>query len=289
MFLGSDFIKRSRRRRTIKKEKGCLKFVCGVVVKVRDEQDTIRRSLLSLLNQTLRPFIVVVNDGSIDGTGEIAHKHADVVVDLPRHEKSWVGRPELATVVNAGLDVLKSEEIDFVMLSDGESVYPPDYIEKIIKRMKNHDIAVASGVAEGEVSRSFSPRGCGRIVEAKWFREVGFEYPKNYGFEAYLVYKALSQGRRVSVFQDLRFRLFRKTRMFPRKAYFWGKGMKALNYYVFYAFGRAFLFSLNSPRNGLELLRGYLSGVEKYRDVEDFVSSFQKRQFWRRIGEVLHV
>jgi len=104
--------------------------VCGVVVKVRDEQDVIGNSLLSLSNQTLRPFIVVVNDESVDRTGEIASEYADVVVDLPRHDESWVGRPELATVVNAGLDVLKSEELDFVMLSDGEPIYPSDYIEE---------------------------------------------------------------------------------------------------------------------------------------------------------------
>jgi len=34
-----------------------LKFVCGVVVKVRDEQDAIEDSLLSLLDQSLKPFI----------------------------------------------------------------------------------------------------------------------------------------------------------------------------------------------------------------------------------------
>ena len=35
------------------KEEWCLKFVCGVVVKVRDEQDAIEDSLLSLLDQSL--------------------------------------------------------------------------------------------------------------------------------------------------------------------------------------------------------------------------------------------
>jgi len=126
-------------------------------------------------------------------------------------------------------------------------------------------------------------------VDAEWFRRVGFKYPENYGFEVYLVYKALSQGKKVVVFSDLKFKLRRKTRLFAKKAYFWGKGMKALNYSVFYALGRAFLFLLKSPRNGLELLRGYFSDVEKYRDVEDFVPVFQRRQFWRRIREVLHV
>jgi len=264
-----------------------LKLTCGVVVKARDEQDAIKESLFSLLNQTLRPFIVVVNDGSVDKTGEIVSEYADVVVHLPRHEESWVGRPEIATVVNAGLGVLKDRKLDFVMFSDGDALYPLNYIEEVTKRMKHSNVVLASGIAEGEASRSFSPRGCGRVVDAGWFREVGFKYPENYAFDTYLVYKALSQGRKVTVFMDLRFRLFRKTRLFPKKAYFWGKGMRALNYNVLYALGRALLFSLRSPANGFALLKGYFSEVEKYKDIEDFVSVFQRRQLLKRISEVL--
>lgn len=260
---------------------------CGVVVKARDEEKAIGKCLQSLRDQADKVFLVVVNDGSADQTSDVASEYADVVVDLPRHVESWVGRPELARVVNAGLDTLKSEELDFVMLSDGEAIYPSNYIEEIARRMRNEGIVLASGVAESEVSRSFSPRGCGRIVDAEWFKRIGFKYPENYGFEVYLVYKALSQGRKVVVFSDLKFNLQRKTRLSSEKAYFWGKGMKALNYNVFYAFGRAFLFFLRSPRNGLELLRGYFSDVEKYSDVENFVSVFQSRLFWRRISEVL--
>jgi len=271
------------------KGRNSLKFACGIVIKVRNEQDAIEESLLNLSNQTLKPFIVVVNDGSADRTGEIASRHADAVLNLPRHKESWVGRPELARVVNIGLNVLKTEELDFVMFSDGEVVYPLNYIEEIIKRMKDSDIILASGVAEGEVSRSFSPRGCGRVVDAKWFRSVGFKYPENYAFEAYLVYKALSEGKKVALFPELKFKLLRKTRLFPKKAYFWGKGMKALNYNVFYALGRSFLVSLKSPRNGFAMLRGYFSDVEKYKDVEDFVPAFQRAQIWRRVREVLHV
>jgi glycosyltransferase involved in cell wall biosynthesis len=263
--------------------------VCGVVVKVRDEEEAIEDSLLSLLNQTVKPFVVVVNDGSVDGTGEIASKYVDAIIDLPRHEESWVGRPELARVVNVGLDILKNEELNFVMFSDGEALYPSSYVEEIVKRMKNECVTLASGMAESEVSRSFSPRGCGRLVDAYWFKTVGFKYPENYAFEAYLVYKALSEGKKVSVFPDLKFRLRRKTRLFPKKAYFWGKGMKALNYDMPYALGRAFLYSLRSPKNGLALLRGYFSEVEKYHDIEEFVPAFQRRQFLSRVGEVLRV
>ena len=104
----------------------------------------------------------------------------------------------------------------------------------------------------------------------------------------HLVYKALAEGRKVVVFQDLKFKLERKTKLFPKKAYFWGKGMRALNYDFFYAFGRAFLVSIRSPRNGLALLRGYFSDVQKYSDIADFVASYQRRQLWKRLREVFY-
>jgi hypothetical protein len=208
---------------------------------------------------------------------------------LPRHEESWVGRPELARVVNSGLEILRDRDFDYVMFSDGEAVYPSNYIEETIRRMKNGQIVLASGVAEGEVSRSSSPRGCGRVAEVAWFKTIGFKYPENYGFEVYLIYKALSEDRKVVVFPDLKFKLQRRTRLFPKKAYFWGKGMKALNYSMLYALGRAFVISLRLPRNGLALLRGYFSKVEKYEDIASFVAAYQKRRIWRRVREVLNV
>jgi glycosyltransferase involved in cell wall biosynthesis len=270
-------------------EESRLKPMCGVVIKVRDEQEAIKTSLLNLLNQTQRPFIVVVNDGSLDKTGEIASRYAEVVVNLPRHEKSWVGRPELAKVVNAGLKALEGNKFDFVMLSDGEVTYPSNYIDEITRRMNRNNIVLASGIAEGEVSRSLSPRGCGRVIDAEWFRDVEFKYPENYGFEVYLIYKALSQGKKVEVFPDLKFKLLRRTRLYREKAYFWGKGMKAINYNILYALARATLISLKSPTNGLELLRGYFSSVEKYEDIKDFVSLFQRKQLLKRISEVLYI
>jgi len=63
-------------------------------VVARDEGKIIGRCLESLLGQTVRLFLVVVNDGSLDDTCEVASKYADVVVDLPRHEGEldWTAR-----------------------------------------------------------------------------------------------------------------------------------------------------------------------------------------------------
>jgi glycosyltransferase involved in cell wall biosynthesis len=261
--------------------------VCGVVVNARDEENVIAKCLESLRNQTVKLFLVVVNDGSVDNTGKIASEQADVVLNLPRHKKSWTGRPELAKVINAGFEVLTKRDISYVLISGADAVYPSNYVEEITNRMENEEIVLASGVAEGDVPRSLTPRGCGRVVEVQWFKGVEFRYPENYGYEGYLVYKALSQGRKVIVFPDLRFKLSRKTRLSKRKLYLWGKGMKTLNYWWPYAIGRIVVIGLRQPRNGYEMLRGYLSKTPQYEDIKYFVPNYQVKTFLNRAKETI--
>jgi len=257
-------------------------YRCGAIVIARDESNSIRACLESLRKQIIDLFLVVVNDGSLDNTGEIASEYADIVVDLPRHEENWTGLPELAGVFNAGFDVLDKKDLDYVLISGSDAIYPPKYVSIIIDRMKKENIVLCSGVPKGERSSFWIPRGSGRVVNAKWFKSIGFRYPLNYGFEAYLVYKALSQGRKVAVFPDLTFELSRGTRISRRKMYLWGKGMKALNYWWLYALGRALVIGIRSPPNCFALMRGYMSKVEQYEDIKDFVPKFQEKMFIRR-------
>jgi len=262
---------------------------CGAVVIARDEGERIRACLESLRKQTIDLFLVVVNDGSLDNTGDVASEYADVVVNLPRHEEDWVGLPELAGVFNAGFNVLDKKDLDYMLISGSDAIYPPTYVSSIIDRMEMENIVLCSGVPKGERSSSWIPRGSGRVVNAKWFKSIGFKYPLNYGFEAYLVYKALSQGRRVAVFRDLTFESSRGTRLSRRKMYLWGKGMRALNYWWLYAFGRALMIGIRSPTNCFALMRGYMSKVEQYEDIKDFVPKFQKRMIIRRMIDILRL
>jgi len=263
------------------------KWLCGAVVVARNEERNIQPCLESLKRQTVNLFLVVVNDGSLDNTGKVASKLADVVVNLPRHEKNWTGRPELAKITNAGFEVLQKKDVSYVLTSGADAVYPSNYVEEITKRMEDEKIIIASGVAENDVSRSLTPRGCGRIIERQWFENVRFRYPENYNFEGYLVYKALSQGGKVKVFHDLRFKLSRKTVLSKRKLYLWGKGMRALNYWWPYAIGRIILIGIKQPRNGYEMLRGYLSETPRYKDLESFVPNYQMRTFLSRFKETI--
>jgi glycosyltransferase involved in cell wall biosynthesis len=263
------------------------KWRCGAVVVARDERRIIRTCLESLKRQTVDLFLVVVDDGSLDHTGALASKYADVVVNLRRHEGNWTGMPELAGVFNAGFNVLKERNLEFVLISGADGIYPSGYVVDIVSRMEKEDIVLCSGVPKGERSSSLTPRGCGRVVNAEWFRSVGFKYPLNYAFEGYLVYKALSQGRKIAVFPDLMFKFSRGVRLSRRKLYLWGKGMRALNYWWPYAFGRALIAGMRFPPNGFALMKGYMSRVsEQYEDIKEFVPNFQRKMFVRRIIEV---
>jgi glycosyltransferase involved in cell wall biosynthesis len=268
-------------------EKQLTNWLCGAVVSARDEEHVIETCLQSLRNQTIRVFLVVVNDGSIDKTAEIASHYADSVVTLPRHEENWTGKPELAEVFNAGFRVLREKGIPYILISGADCEYPPNYVEELVDRMKNGKYVLSSGVVEGETSHSLSPRGGGRIMSAEWFESVGFRYPENFGFEVYPVYKALSQGLRVTAFLNLKFRVSRGTQVSRRKLYLWGKGMKALNYWWLYAVGRAFLEGAANPLNTLAMLKGYVSSVPIYEDLKVFVPKFQERLAVRRLRQIL--
>jgi glycosyltransferase involved in cell wall biosynthesis len=261
---------------------------CGALVVARDEEKRLEESLKSLRRQTMSVFLVVVDDGSRDATSRIASKYADAVVRLPGHRESWVGLPQLATVFNAGFNVLRTKKVEHVLISGADSVYPGNYVEEIIGRMKREGVVLGSGIAEGEVSRSLSPRGSGRVIEGKWFESISFCYPKNYGFEVYLVFKALSEGRKVVVYSDLKFKLSRGTGISANKSLLWGKGMRVLNYWWLYALGRCVLAGIRNPLSGAAMLKGYVfDGSKRYGDLGSFVPKFQKRLFVKRLREIL--
>lgn len=54
----------------------------SVIVRCRDERATIERALLTLRGQTVRPEILVVDSGSVDGSLEVARRLADRVIEI---------------------------------------------------------------------------------------------------------------------------------------------------------------------------------------------------------------
>ncbi len=261
--------------------------VC-VVIKARNEEEALPKTLRMLHAQTLQPHtIIVVDDGSTDRTAEIARKTDCLVVSLPYHEKSHIGRPELAAVFNAGLNRVP-ESCSYVLLLDADHQLPSNYLAELVTRMRRDSkLVLAGGIIKGEESFETYVRGSGRLVKAKWWRQLnGMRYPVKYGWEPWLYYKAISLNLDARSFIDL-VTDARPTSLTGLKAKELGKSMKSLGYDAKYALGRVALTFLRGHfKAGLAMLQGYLLHVKRL-DVADWVGQYQKRNFWKRLKKIL--
>jgi glycosyltransferase involved in cell wall biosynthesis len=78
--------------------------IASVVVRARDKADTIGLALESLRAQTVRPEIIVVDSGSVDGTLAIAQRLADRVIEIAPERFSY-GRALNIGAAEAGAPV----------------------------------------------------------------------------------------------------------------------------------------------------------------------------------------
>jgi glycosyltransferase involved in cell wall biosynthesis len=260
----------------------------AVVIPARNEEEYIEKTLSALKQQTVLPNqIIVVDDGSTDRTGRIASDYTDVVIKLPDREYGIAGKPELAKVVNEGLRRVE-KDVDYVSICGADHVLPKDYFRAIISRMKaNPKIVVASGRIRGEPYSEFAPRGSGRVVDANFWREVSnLQYPVEWGWEAWLCFKAVQLGYEVRCFRDVVTEIQRPTRL--GKAGLWGKVMYALGYDWKYALGRCVLTFFQSPKAGLNMFSGWLLHKDVERlDIADWVNQMQKNLFWKRVRTII--
>jgi len=255
----------------------------AVVIAARDEEKTIGQVIRALKSQTLPPSqIIVVDDGSRDRTGQIAEEMGCQVVRLPRHEESWLGRPELAKVYNAGLKQVEPDA-DYVLIVDADTILPPNYIEELVRRVQGTDIVVASGRIEGQPFAEMSPRGTGRLVDARWWRSaVGeLKYPVVWGRDTWLLVKALQMGRKVACFKDVVMKATRYATLSPKRALLLGYAMRAIGYFWPYALDRCLTTFFNSPSSGIAMLVGWLTARVEKLDVADWFRDVQKKLFLR--------
>lgn len=253
----------------------------------RNEEANIKAMLASLHDQTLHINpIIVVNDGSFDKTGEIARSLDCIVLDLPRHEESYTGKPELAKILNVGLTFIRelNQEFKYILIVGADHLLPPKYLEMIIARMEeNPQLVIASGVIDGERFDEYTPRGSGRVVNYSfWLKINNLQYPVDWGWESWLYLKAQALGLETRCFSDVSSKVVRPTSL--DKAGMWGKAMYALGYDWKYALGRCFLTFSKNPRSGLSMFWNWIfhKNVKKL-DIADWINQHQKKIFWQKV------
>jgi dolichol-phosphate mannosyltransferase len=121
-----------------------------VIVPTYDERENITRLIGGILNQDPRLEILVVDDGSPDGTGEI-------VEAITQHEPRLhiIKRPRkmgLGTAYIAGFRWALEQSYDFVFEMDADFSHDPAHLPQFLRAVEEADLVLGSRYRNGKVT-----------------------------------------------------------------------------------------------------------------------------------------
>ena len=236
----------------------------------RDGADTLGKTLDSIIGQSIQPhFIVVVDDNSKDRTSEIIDEKRKVFPKLISIKTSFKSRDirRVPLLLNIGLDYVSKHypyetTPNYMMVSGDDNELSPNYVSKILQNMSKEEkqVVVASGSWLG--SSNQMPHGGGRLVRMDFMRRVGGRYPVAYGWETWLLYKALELGYNVRNYHEVRYSHLRPYNV--RNLFGWGRAMYSLgfpSYFVLLRFLLNFVYSsrgTQSRKASITMFVGFL-------------------------------
>ena len=261
-----------------------------VVITARNEEKHIGATLEYLAKQSISPKLtVVVNDGSVDKTNEIASKFDCIVINLPLRDKSALNTNALADVYNFGFEYAtkKISAYTNVLVVDADTLLPPRYIETLILEMNRENLDMVGGVVRGE-EQTKNIRGTGRIMSRKLFEIVNRQYPKGPGWDGYPSLKALQLGLKSKVLKKVKMEVTRPTSTNYSKSRFIQVGgrLRAYGYPLIYVFQYLIIQSGRNkkPRFFIDGVIGYFQ--EKYRyeqDLRKFIRYYQYKNLLSKL------
>jgi len=163
----------------------------AIIAPCRNEEKYMRRTLDSLIAQSIRPaLVVVVDDGSTDSTpailAEYAAKHDWIRVVTRKDRGSRSVGPGVIEAFYAGLDTIKLDDLDFVCKLDLDLVLPPRYFEGLIIRMEGQPrLGTCSGKAYYPAPSNVAAEFVGELISEGIGDEVSVGASKFFRVECF--------------------------------------------------------------------------------------------------------
>jgi dolichol-phosphate mannosyltransferase len=126
-----------------------------VIVPTYNELENLPRKIPRILEQDERIDVLVVDDSSPDGTGELASQIAEEeprVHVLSRDAKDGLGKAYLAGFA-WGLE----RGYDLLFEMDADISHPPDALPRMIRAAQDHQVVIGSRYVDGRVTVSNWP------------------------------------------------------------------------------------------------------------------------------------
>lgn len=152
LLLCQGFFWRTDVRMPPRRDPGTWPSVC-VVVPARDEAAVLPASLPSLLAQDYpgRAEVFLVDDGSTDGTGELArelsrrHGGLPLTVDSPGAPPAgWTGK---LWAVRHGIALARARDPEYLLLTDADIAHAPDSLRELVAAARTGGFDVVSQMA----------------------------------------------------------------------------------------------------------------------------------------------
>ena len=128
-----------------------------VIIPTYDEASNIPELLPQVLKQDERIDVLVVDDGSPDGTGQIADRMASEsgrIHVIHREKKLGLG-----TAYLAGFAWALEREYDFIFEMDADFSHDPKHLPEFLEAIKDADLVLGSRYLDGRVTVVNLPMG----------------------------------------------------------------------------------------------------------------------------------
>ncbi len=280
----------------------------AIISPVRDEAETLRCTIASVLAQSRRPdFWILIDDGSSDATRRImeeaASEHAFISVMGALDRGQRLPGPGVVAAFGMGMRRLDDAAWDFVGKLDGDVELPCDYYERLIVAFEDEpELGIVSGVCvtphrggyRTEGNAPFHTRGPCKVYRRACYEEIG-GMASMLGWDGLDGYAARLKGWKTYSLPELKVIHFRPTHAIEGRlggAMRAGRGAYNLHYRPDYLLARALLQAFKPPflLGGLGLILGYLKGGFEGsvrlddRELVAFIRDEQRRRLLRLLA-----
>jgi dolichol-phosphate mannosyltransferase len=118
-----------------------------VIFPTYNEKENIEKIVHAVLPMDSRINVLIVDDNSPDGTGEIADKlsaQESKVHVLHRSKKEGLGRADLA-----GFKWAIEQKYDYIFEMDADFSHGPEYLKDFLREIQTHDLVIGSRYISG--------------------------------------------------------------------------------------------------------------------------------------------